>query len=338
MGLHFLHCSGILGRRNTLIKPGEMPLEKDVQILRNVILSQMTVMVQKRDQECDKHRFIKLRKLICTRLTLFNARRGGEPACMLLSDWTDAEKNVWIDPQLVQNVSDPLEKSLLNQFNIFYQSGNGSRRLVPVLIPNDTVEPLRILAQKREQCDIPESNIFLCPSTGSSKDHVSGWNIMKDVKNLVDGLERPELLIADKFRHRASTLFPLTEVPEEKRHAFYKHMDHSQQINRDVYQCLLAVKEVNQVGTFFDTLDQETHETCETHILDHETHEIPETHTDETESIEVRYDGTEPPTADFPQENACSKISSKDNLEMATSKKNNTTDAIESTKTRRYVQ
>ena len=77
-------------RRNTLRKPGDMPLEKDVQILRNFILSQMKVMVQKRDQEWDKHRFIKLRNLICTRLTLFNARRGGEPARMLLSDWTDA--------------------------------------------------------------------------------------------------------------------------------------------------------------------------------------------------------------------------------------------------------
>ena len=174
---------------------------------------------------------------------------------------------------------------------------------------------------------------------------------MKDVTNLVDGDERPELLIADKYRHRASTLFALTEVPEEKRHAFYKHMGHSQQINRDVYQCPLAVKEVTQVSTFLDALDQETHETSETHTLDQETHETfethtldqvthetPETHTDETESTEGSYDGTELPTADVPQENTCSNISSKDNFEMATSKKNITTNATKSTKTRLYVQ
>ena len=187
------------------------------------------------------------------------------------------------------------------------------------------MEPLRILAQKREQCDFPQSNIFLFPSTGSSKDLVSGWNIMKDVTNLVDGVERPELLIADKFRHRAPTLFALTEVREEKRHAFYTHnMGHSQQINRDVYQCPLAVKEVTMVGKFLETLDQETHET-------------PETHTDEIESIEGSYDGTELPTADFSQENARSNISSKDNFEIATSKKNITANATKSTKTRRYV-
>ena len=146
---------------------------------------------------------------------------------------------------------------------------------------------------------------------------------MKDVTNLVDGFERPKLLIAVKYRHRASTLFALTEVPEEKRHAFYKHMGHSQQINRDVYHCLLAVKEVTKVGKFLDTLDQNS--------------DTPETHTDETESTEGSYDGTELPTADFPQENACSNISSRDNLEMATSKKNITTNATKSTKTRRYV-
>ncbi|GFS19448.1 histone-lysine N-methyltransferase SETD8-A [Elysia marginata] len=126
-----------------------MPLEKDVQILRNFIISEVKVMVQEGDEVWDKHRFIRLRNLICTRLTVFNARRGGESARMLLSDWTDAEENAWIDPQLVQNVSNPLETSLLNQFKLVYQSGKGSRRLVPVLIPNDTVEPLRILVQKK---------------------------------------------------------------------------------------------------------------------------------------------------------------------------------------------
>ena len=147
----------------------------------------------------------------------------------------------------------------MNQFKLVYQSGKGSKRLVPVLIPDDTVEPLRILVQKREQCCIPKSNIFLFPSTGSSTSHVSGWNIVKDVTKLVDGLVRPDLLIADKFRHRAATMFALTEFPEEKREAFYKHMGHSQQINRDVYQCPLALREVTEVGKFLQGLDQDSH-------------------------------------------------------------------------------
>ena len=84
-------------------------------------------------------------------------------------------------------------------------------------------------------------------------------------------------------------LFALTEVPEEK-NAFYKQLVHSQQINRHVYKSPLAGKEVNQVGKFLDTLDQETYET-------------PGTHTDETKSTEGSYDSTELPTADVPQGN-----------------------------------
>ena len=105
----------------------------------------MKAMVANSNNLWDKSRFIKLRNMICTRLTLFNARRGGEPARMLLFEWTDAEKGAWIDPQRLPNIIKPLEKSLLDQFKLVYHSGKGSKRLVPVLIPNDTVEPLRIL-------------------------------------------------------------------------------------------------------------------------------------------------------------------------------------------------
>ena len=49
----------------------------------------------------DHHTFVELRDCACARLTLINARRGGEPARLLLSDWNDAEQGVWIDNQRV---------------------------------------------------------------------------------------------------------------------------------------------------------------------------------------------------------------------------------------------
>ena len=145
-----------------------------------------------------------MRNLIVARLTLFNARRGGEPARMLLSDWVDAESGAWIDPQLVQQVSDPLEASLLAQFKLAYQSGKGSRRLVPILIPNDVVTPLKALVQNSSTCNVSPENVYLFPSTGNSLEHAQGWNSVKDVCKIVEGLEKPHLLIADRFRHRAS--------------------------------------------------------------------------------------------------------------------------------------
>ena len=66
------------------------------------------------------------------RLTLFNARRVGEPGSMLLTDWTDAEKGAWIDPQLVDSF-DTMDKYLLDHFKLAYQTGKGNR-LVPIKV------------------------------------------------------------------------------------------------------------------------------------------------------------------------------------------------------------
>ena len=40
----------------------------------------------------------------------------------------------------------------------------------------------------------------------------------------------------------------MMDVPSDKGEAFYKHMGHSEQINKDVYQAPMALNEVMQVG------------------------------------------------------------------------------------------
>ncbi len=78
-----------------------------------------------------------MRNIILARLTMFNARRGGEPCRLTLSEWKDACTGAWIDLKLIQN--DDIDKYLID--NLTYQSGKG-RKLVPVLFPKDTIEPI----------------------------------------------------------------------------------------------------------------------------------------------------------------------------------------------------
>ena len=70
-------------------------------------------------------------------------------------------------------------------------------------------------------------------------------------------MKKTHLLIADKYRHRASTLFAILDVPQHQRHVFYKHMGHSESINQNVYQCPLAIQEIPQIGSFFDNIDNQ---------------------------------------------------------------------------------
>ena len=187
-------------RRQNLRKPGDMPLEKDLTKFRNYIIDKTTELASDSFHKWDRHDFIEMRNLLVSRLTLFNARRGGEPARMLLSEWKEAEKNAWIDNQRLGSVTDPLEKELIDDMKLAYQAGKGSRRLVPVLFPKDTLAPIQKLIEEREECGVSNDNLYLFPNTGLSLDHAIGWNCIQNVASKIGNeLEKPSLLTADKF-------------------------------------------------------------------------------------------------------------------------------------------
>ncbi|XP_035827140.1 uncharacterized protein LOC101860428 isoform X2 [Aplysia californica] len=236
-------------RRGGLRKPSAMPDEEDISKFRTFILDAMKNHLEQYEL-WDKHTFVKMRNLVVARLTMFNARRGGEPARLTLNEWKEALTGAWIDPNLVEKIDDPMEKHLIENLKLAYQSGKGSRKMVPVLITEDTLEPIAKLLSERSNCQVSKHNVFLFPNTGSSLDHASGYHCLKSVVDICPSLNKPNLLIADKFRHRVSTLYAQLELPEEQRDIFYRHMGHSETINKNVYQCPLAVREVTQVGKF----------------------------------------------------------------------------------------
>jgi len=58
--------------------------------------------------------FAWLTALLVCRLTLFNARRDGEPAKLMLSEWQNAEDNKMVNSGLVKDVHDQYSKHLEN--------------------------------------------------------------------------------------------------------------------------------------------------------------------------------------------------------------------------------
>ena len=268
-------------RRQNLRKPADMPVEDDILVFRNFVTDEPKKMISDPYHKHDMHDFVLLRNLLVAKLTLFNARRGGEPARLLLTEWEEAQKGEWIDSQQIERINDSSEKELINDMKLAYQSGKGSRRLVPVLFPKDTIPAIEKLVEIRAECGIAENNPFLFPNTESSLDHVIGSTSIKSVVDkLVDKLKSPHLMTADKFRHRAATLFAQMDLPQEKRDIFYRHMGHSEQINKDVYQCPLAIREIREVGSFLKEIDtrtvhKEMHESSTSQAQSHEmTHAV----------------------------------------------------------------
>ncbi|XP_065651046.1 uncharacterized protein LOC136079248 [Hydra vulgaris] len=69
-------------RQQKLRKPNMLPYEEDVEIHQNYIIQRLESIMKDNFIFWDNHIYMEVRDLICTRLTLLNARRGGEPASL----------------------------------------------------------------------------------------------------------------------------------------------------------------------------------------------------------------------------------------------------------------
>ncbi|WAR20358.1 hypothetical protein MAR_002196, partial [Mya arenaria] len=223
-----------LNRLERLRVPENRLIDEDVEALRNHTL-QVIKKITSTFTFIGVHEYILLRDALCSRLTLYNARRGGEPSRLKISNFIEAKNKRWIDSNKVDSLPE-WEKKLFQNHLITYQPGKGTH-LVPVLIPQDCVDGLDILicSDTRQRAKIWKENSYLFPNTGFSADHTSGWNATHKLAKEA-GVKRLDLVNATKQRHRISTLYCALEIPEKERQYFYKHMGHTKEVNWGTYQ------------------------------------------------------------------------------------------------------
>ncbi|XP_072042710.1 LOW QUALITY PROTEIN: uncharacterized protein [Amphiura filiformis] len=255
-------------REDKLRRPQTHPEEEDLQKVRSYTMKKISELGVLSSEVFDKHDFVELRDCLVSRLTLFNARRGGEPSRLKLKNWEEAHTGAWLDQRHVNNL-DPLDRALAKTLKIGYETGKGGRhmQLVPVLFPQDCIVGLRRIADNnvRRQCEIPDTNLYLFPT---KFDHVSGWHAVKNVcKKLT--LKHADKITATQNRHRISTEFALMDVSPYDRDYVYKHLGHTEEVNRNVYQAPLSIKALTVVGRRLQALDRGA-ETAEQEVSEHE--------------------------------------------------------------------
>ena len=106
-------------RQVRLRRPEELPLEEEIDKLREHTLEKLTEIVSDEYRVWDLHAFVELRDHMCSRLTLWNARRGGEPSRLRIQDWRDAEDGARMDRNQMEEVGDPAQEIRATaQFNL----------------------------------------------------------------------------------------------------------------------------------------------------------------------------------------------------------------------------
>ena len=237
-------------RQEKLRLPTRLPDEDGL-----IKLKQYTI--EKIQELCDSfvlftyHEFIEVRDATCARLTLFNARRGGEPSRLKVTQWLERKKWMPDNPPPL----DDYEKKLIASMDIMYQPGKGNH-LVPCLVPQDCVPGLQKLCDRdvRACAGVSSHNPFIFANTGGSMNHVVGWDSVHHVCKEA-GIEGANLN-ATANRGRISTLFASLELPPEERPFFYAHMGHSAEVNLGTYQRPLPIQEILKVGKHLQQFDK----------------------------------------------------------------------------------
>jgi len=232
-------------------RPEQLPIEDDVQRFRDYSVNKVKAIIEHKEE----FNYILLRNTLCARLTMFNARRGGEPARLTLAHLKDGLNDKWIDQQRLTWLDD-VEKKLVGSMKVAFTPGKGNK-LVPILFPIDTIDGLKIISDKnrRKAAGILDTNKYVFASTGLSLKHISGWHCIDHICKALK-LPHSSNINATKNRHRVATLYSLSDLTTAQRDAFYDHMGHSENMNKQRYQCPPALREITKVGKFFMDIDK----------------------------------------------------------------------------------
>ena len=78
--------------------------------------------------------FVDVRGATCAQLTIYNGRRGGEPARLLMTQWEEAVNRVWLQPQ----TQETYKNEITTGNRITFQEGKGIQQVpifsLPILL------------------------------------------------------------------------------------------------------------------------------------------------------------------------------------------------------------
>ena len=243
-------------RQEKLRLPTRTPPEEAIERLRHFTVASISKGCQAGIN--DRQSFVHVRNLVCSRLTLFNARRGGEPSRMTMDQWL--KRDQWLAEGTVDSLAEE-EKLLFSKMSIMYMTGKGNH-LVTCLVPKDAIEAMDLLCKVdvRLSAGVATGNKFVFPNTEDSLHHWDGWHATHYVLGKA-GI-KCSAINATNQRGRISTMYASFDVAEEDRGYFFKHLGHSQEVNVGTYQRPLPVKAITKVGAILLNIDERKQHHC----------------------------------------------------------------------------
>ena len=196
--------------------------EKDAITLRMYTVNRISSLIEDVTvQPWTSSMFAELRDLCCSHLTLINARRGGVPAELRLSEWTKACNHTEECESGMSSLSS-MEKEAYHNSIMVPQIGK-DHITVSIVVPADIVEAVRKLADPdvRHISGIHPESPYLFPSTSDSESHITGFDA------IISACEKADVrwVTTVTLLHHVITTYTGLDLPETRRSAFCDEME-----------------------------------------------------------------------------------------------------------------
>ena len=178
----------------------------------------------------NKADFVELRNLLCSRVSLFNGRRGGEPARTKIEQFLNRDKCVRKDDFDKLSEEDRL---FVNQNSIMVLVGKGNK-LVTCIMPPECIKGIEIFCDEtnRNLAGILPENQYIFASTNRfTMCHIDGWKATSAVCAQA-GITIAQINVTNQ-RGRLSTIYAGQELPPQERELFYQHLGHTKEVNKE---------------------------------------------------------------------------------------------------------
>ncbi|XP_058254847.1 uncharacterized protein LOC131359209 isoform X2 [Hemibagrus wyckioides] len=179
-------------------------------------------------------------KVTLAQILMFN-RRQGEVSQMTIKRFQERDQ---VQAPEISEVLTELEKVCCEQYcKILVHQKVGV--LVPVILTSDMIDALLLLTEKREQCGVPNSNIFVFGQPRNNKCY-RGENALRICANECDEIN-PDNLTSTKFSAHISTLTQFLTLKNHELKKLAKFIGHDISLRKEYYRQSEAVPRLAKI-------------------------------------------------------------------------------------------
>ena len=227
---------------------------------------------------------------VLARLIIFNKRRPGEVARLTLATYKGRPNWKESGHSEITASLQPLEKQLLKTTDLVMVPGKRNRK-VPILIPENLSDAMKVLLDKREEVGIPPQNAFFF-SSRSTNGHLDGWQAV-NASSSGACLKNPQLVTSTKCRKYNATITQLLDLAPTDVEMLANHMGHSTNIHKEFYRLQESTIEITKVGKLLAAVDSGTCLTKSSKQFDRQNHQsVEDSETDLPEQLPAVDSGT----------------------------------------------